>query len=123
MSFIEEQFLSYEYSLIMKELGFSDPCFGWYNKEKNLLIYYLYNVDQMTDDMILAPQYKQFFKWVEKKYDIISYFTFERNSWVYNILGYDFVIISELQKNIEIAELECLKKIFKIIQKDGKKIS
>ena len=123
MSFIDEQFLSYEYSLIMKELGFSDPCFGWYNKEKNLLIYYLYNVDQMTDDMILAPQYKQFFKWVEKKYDIISYFTFEHNSWVYNILGYDFVIISELQKNIEIAELECLKKIFKIIQKDGKKIS
>lgn len=55
MKQIEEQFLTYELSYKLKELGFNDKCIGYYEtQEKNLVINYD-NTVQLTEEQKKRP--------------------------------------------------------------------
>jgi hypothetical protein len=34
---MEKEFISYEQALILKELGFNEPCFGWWFVDEKML--------------------------------------------------------------------------------------
>jgi hypothetical protein len=132
---MEKEFVSYEIALALKELGFDEPCFMFYEqgtKDKYL--------QQGVDDdywgdyseprdwnsipnkpwkpfcqCISAPLYQQAFRWFREKYDLHSYiegaypwFRFYINSEDDRCEGYKHLLFEE-------AELECLKKLIEIV--------
>ena len=124
---MDKEFISYEEALILKELGFNEPCFGYYRDSDGQLFPYTYYEGQF-DDLTLAPLYQQAFRWFREKYKIWG--TPEpTGSWRYAVVfrmeddkgkhnnGY-------LRENGEIrfydtyeeAELDCLRKIIEIVK-------
>lgn len=72
---MQEQFVTYEIALAIKELGFDERCFGWYDKDKrfffpanNTLHTKNSKVEKLS--IIAAPLWQQIIDWFRKKYDI-----------------------------------------------------
>ena len=127
---MEKEFVPYDESLALKELGFDKPCMrGWY---KNLEIWYHPDSDIILDN----PTFSQAFRWFRKKYGLQSYINPEL-SFSYNNPKYTVIFIKTtknfttykddtiwVRENIERkrfnsyeeAELECLKKLIEIVK-------
>ena len=95
---MKKEFVTYELALELKQLGFDEPCFGFYNGSKNknigLIWYEMPNSGQDTIPVgdVLAPTFSQAFRWFEEKY---SYFVDVKTDTTPNeILGFDYYIKS-----------------------------
>jgi hypothetical protein len=71
---MKEQFVNYEIALELKELGFNEPCLGYYY-DKKLDHFALFGVIEgkiitnKNNNVILAPLWQQVIDWLrEKKY-------------------------------------------------------
>jgi hypothetical protein len=124
---MEKEFVPYEQSLELKELGFDEPCLGFYNKEDRPNLGYCTNSFQ--DDTTLeikctAPLYQQAFRWFREKYKLSGtphYFT----------NGFYCYTINDMKNNkksnrlftefetYEEAELACLRKLIEIIKNEN----
>jgi hypothetical protein len=62
----KKDFAPYEPSLALKELGFDEPCFGWYSKDGT------FYEGKMTihQGLLSAPLYQQAFRWLYQKLEI-----------------------------------------------------
>ena len=73
---MEKEFIPYDRALKMKELGFNEECFGFYNPTVTKKV--IMNNDSYGgyglshEHIILAPTFSQAFRWFREKYDIIS---------------------------------------------------
>ena len=77
---MKEQFITYEIALKLRELGFNDWCFCFYNYSRKLLYYTGYDtlvyeeLENITFNInkedILAPLWQQAIDWIREKYDI-----------------------------------------------------
>jgi hypothetical protein len=72
---MEKDFVPYEPSLALKELGFDEPCLGVYYESKTFYIYTkskgVKNSDKTSQSWVFtAPLYQQAFKWLYQKLDI-----------------------------------------------------
>ena len=121
----EKDITPYEESLELKELGFDEPCFGeWQNLKtgKNLVVDdedRIYNISVLGAD-IKAPTFSQAFRWFREKYKFDL--TIKHNK-KYVAIVYSSVknfSIDEYE-TFEEAELECLKKLIKIVKQIEKK--
>ena len=133
---MEKEFVPYELALELKELGFDEPCFGWYDAERPMDI----NYDRTNNSCgwlnglhCSAPTYSQAFRWFREKYDI--HYSINRecsqhdHKWGYNWSLYNYTGIFDefltshpdapagewVYETYEEAERECLKEIIKII--------
>jgi hypothetical protein len=63
---MNKEFAPYEPSLALKELGFDEPCFGWYSKDGT------FYEGKMTihQGLLSAPLYQQAFRWFREKYKL-----------------------------------------------------
>ena len=119
MNTLEKEFVPYQPSLDMKELGFDEPCFGvYYTKDGHVRII----TENEKGD---APTFSQCFKWFREKYRIDSWVE-EVNHGINNgNKRYIFQIptsTSHLDKitffdTYEEAELACLRKLIEIVKK------
>ena len=132
---MEKEFVPYKESLELRDLGFNEPCFkvydtmGYIQDEQTML--------NMRLDYCSAPLYQQAFRWFRKKYKINGETPYLPNIDKYGIVASDMTIKpKDLSKTEnfkrgsivtkgyaqysthEEAELECLRKLIKII-KDG----
>ena len=136
---MEKEFIPYELALALKELGFNEPCFGWFRSTlipSNFTEYFLeteFGMNESPSDWVnsnfldkacSAPLYQQAFRWFREKYKmdsvIIRSFSMT-NSYHYNIVidqdyGNDLQSTSIPNRTYQQAELECLKKLIKIIK-------
>jgi len=120
---MEKEFIPYKEALALKELGFDEQCFTYFNKQgsirRNLQLV------NFNKDYISSPLYQQAFRWFREKYHIIGYPIFKggkttETSW------YDYIIYSEIDwennnpnqqwKTYEEAELSCLRKLIEIVK-------
>jgi hypothetical protein len=62
---MNKEFVPYEPSLALKELGFNEPCYGWYSKDGT------FYEGKMTihQGLLSAPLYQQAFRWFREKCD------------------------------------------------------
>jgi hypothetical protein len=110
----------YQEALELKQLGFDEPCLGWFASDRTL-------VKEVTEktDFTLAPTYSQAFRWFREKYNINTVI-----SWRDDLLNYD-ISLTEMKKHgyfyykdnfttYEEAELECLKQLIKIVKEKQK---
>jgi hypothetical protein len=121
---MEKEFILYEQALALKELGFDEECFWWYDFEKQLRKdIHGFNTNSkyfMEGSSCSAPLYQQVFRWFREKYNLkghveaVEYLDGTPNTYHWCIFnkynsGYD-------QLTYEEAELECLKKLIEIIK-------
>jgi hypothetical protein len=124
----DKDFAPYQPSLDMKELGFDEPCFGYYNVSNQELIEDLSNNRTGNDDSrwASAPLYSQAFRWFREKYNLNVFIQNGTSSWMAFIGNTPSYIpfVDEVEGSNEFkghntyeeAELACLNKLIEIVK-------
>ena len=117
-----KDFITYELSLELKQLGFDEPCFGyWYTEQEEFkkIDIQLSSIDFLEGepDYVLAPTYSQAFRWLREKYGLHQHIEYIKAAdrydlWVGHYMRYT--------KTYEEAELACLKKLIEIVKGGNK---
>jgi len=125
---MQKEFIPYEQALELKELGFDEPCFGYYNttwSKQNELLFPQYageleNWNEMTH-LCSAPLYQQAFRWFREKYNIISSTRTHFNEEFFYEIYVDAMneITSGYYNTYEEAELACLKKLIELAKQQS----
>jgi hypothetical protein len=138
---MKKEFIPYEEALALKELGFDEPCFGFYTYKAETRRYTNYDGElndfqtlknskiTLGDDWCTIPLYQQAFRWFREKYDLwqdISVFVwdYDKNELGFNVRTYlnPFDVNTEKKTHLEVfetyeeAELECLRKLIQIVK-------
>lgn len=97
---LEKEFIPYEQALALKELGFDEPCFGYFYTEDKFFETKIKNSELDEECSIAVPLYQQVFRWFREKYHIIGEVKFKggkttKTAW------YDYIIYSEIDWNDE----------------------
>ena len=114
---MKEHFVSYEVALLMKSMGFDEPCIGYW-KTRDWLVEEKTRTDGYThaDQECSAPLKSQFFKWVRDKFGICpniedekkenGVYRFSYGVWGYTCSSYEQAEESLINKIIEIIKLK-----------------
>ena len=134
---MEKEFVPYELAVKLKALGFDEPCFGYYepNKEFNYLNWEIFKdlpylaKNSEWQDLCGAPTYSQVFRWFREVCGI--WVTFEYDDcdcveadicwYVGKCFRYGIgplFLTNELGdfKTLQEAELTCLEKLIEIVE-------
>lgn len=118
-----EHFIPHKQALELKELGFDEECFGFYNKsDENFPDLIIHQNDKYkpwekeSELNVKAPVYQQAFKWFREKYHLIGCVDFHASwkSYMYTIKEFEYITHQTRFETYEEAELECLKKLIEI---------
>jgi hypothetical protein len=134
---MEKEFITYEQALTLKELGFNEPCFGWFRSSlipSNFTEFFLeteFGMNESPSDWVnsnflekacSAPLYQQCLRWFREKHGL--HYIVCKNI---QIDGYGYREVIQIHymeenkntifKTYEEAELECLKKLIEIVKK------
>lgn len=121
-----KEFVNYEITLELKELGFNEPCFTYYyNVTGKLRTNISVDVDNgwtyfpNKKSIILAPTFSQSFRFFREKYSLegaIYRLNFKWASQVFNIETSTYCFVPELFETYEEAEIDSLKKMIKMVK-------
>ena len=136
---IEKEFVPYDLALELKELGFDEPCFGFYGLSRDdyktirLSIFQNLKTDYLPDIHHLyvtcdAPLYQQAFRFFRQKYDFVSeinvYSTSDGYSFSFKILCKKYTPYIEANNAWifhEEAELACIRKLIELAKEQNEK--
>ena len=121
---MEKEFIPYEQALELKELGFDEPCFGYYLCKNSAFGVEL----ELTTDWIdllpydssscKAPLYQQAFRWFRDNGNVSEIFSqllpSNKYKWGFKIQRVEG--ITDGFFTYEEAELACLKKLIEIVK-------
>jgi hypothetical protein len=138
---MEKEFTPYEQALALKELGFDEPCFKGYTEEYKTLISFSNThtntsvKNTLPTKPFTAPLYQQAFRWFREKYNLCGeVYTVNMGAIDYTFLIRDLYSEDVKYDNFEAntggysgtfntyeeSELECLKKLIEIVEKQKK---
>jgi hypothetical protein len=115
-----QEFVNYNQALALKELGFDEPCFGFYSVLYDLMITQTNGRKSLFESECLAPLKQQVFRWFREKYSlhhVIHQFDFKKNT--------DEEYLAEVSlkddgfsyyKTYEEAESFCINKLIEIVK-------
>ena len=122
-----EQFIPYSEALLIKQLGFDEPCLSYYKNGEFSGILELVRNSEMFDystEYIAAPLYQQAFKFFREKYGLFgetrtsvvvneNRLTF--SGWIMHLPKDDSIgEYAAKGETYEEAQLECLRKLIEI---------
>lgn len=87
----QKQFVTYEIALAMKELGFDEPCFGYFEGKNNHRIWFEMSnngVGSIPVDDVLSPLWSQCIDWFREKHKIFIEIRFADKA----LTEYEFVV-------------------------------
>ena len=134
---MEKEFVPYDESLALKELGFDELCICIYNREKSLRVNVFNNPNDRfksvrlsyNNGKIPAPLYQQAFRWFKEKYKLMSCITpCSDGEYIFTLYDLNKCDLEVFVEDIEImesedsyeffedAELEGLKKLIEIVK-------
>lgn len=127
---MKKQFVPYELAVKLKELGFDENCFGFYQNDKSLTIgLEEADINHFTNKRALknetyscvAPLWQQAFDWFRKEHNLEGYTGlcyFKDMTYGYNVTNYISKSHYEAQDRgfgtYEEARLACLKKLIEL---------
>ena len=132
-----KDFTLYPEALALRELGFDEPCFGyfrdgklsgvnkWDRKDWEFHIISNKDITNITHEIVLAPTYSQAFRWFREKHHLIGTIEYvggakyETTWWDICVVGHFNVNPSEWTMKYqpyEQAELACLQKLIEIVK-------
>ena len=119
---MEKEFVTYELAIKLKQLGFDEPCFGWFTDFEH---FYLNNITNgkmfKGNSGCLAPTYSQAFRWFRENYNwTIKVNQVTKNNWSYTLENFskDRTYYGEVYSSFEDAEIGCLKKLIEFIERE-----
>jgi hypothetical protein len=138
---MKKEFVPYDLALELKQLGFDEPCFGYYvdgelrginlgmEELGGIEPYYKrfgfhtlsnHDIDNLNKIVVTAPTYSQAFRWFREKYNLFGQVNI-RTYYIYEISndGIAIKMVSQYDKLLntyEEAELACLKKLIEIVK-------
>ena len=134
----DKEFVPYQPSLDMKELGFDEPCFGRYNPDNDLIVSHTetYNNDRYRTDFrktlfTQAPTFSQCFRWIREKHNLMFQIFYLRNGnhavIIHRTTPEYMDLVDQVRSSscvdevvdcysYEEAELECLIKLIEIVK-------
>jgi hypothetical protein len=130
---MEKEFVDYNTALVLKELGFDEPCFGFYGGLNALGDRYSWNgsgynknsdIDDSKNFHCTRPLFQQAFRWFRKEHNLFGY-SYPND---YQMYGYRIVELKNPENKeliydwgtlntSEEAELKCLKRLIEIVKK------
>lgn len=102
---MNKQFVNYEISLKLKELGFVEPCMGLYyieNKKFSKTNYSHSNIVKSNDYIIDAPLWQQVIDWFREKHNVII-----SNKYIGTIGKYEIYIYNMFGRIEPFENYEC----------------
>ena len=132
---MKKEFIPYEQALALKELGFNDPCFGWFTDGHLRIGAVVENKHVQGEGELLAPTFSQAFRWFREKYNLRGFIGFRPNVKQFDCHVYDMSLsgkeyvkqrtMEEFNKDplvgtYEEAELACLIKLIEIVKGGNK---
>jgi hypothetical protein len=121
---MSKEFIPYEQSLELKQLGFNELCLFYYTDNEALRIYHQ---SEIYDDLVGAPLYQQAFRWFREKHNLKGGILYigglkpETTWWDIYVVGHYNIEYNEMEMKYqpyEEAELDCLKKLIEIVKND-----
>jgi hypothetical protein len=119
---MNKEFNPYEQALALKELGFDEPCFGWYTLEGDgakPIFVFEYCLKQDIG-LCLAPTFSQAFRWFREKHRLYSWITMElgnKSTFCWVLSGeHTSTQYAAYFHTYEEAELSCLNKLIEIVK-------
>ena len=134
-----KDFTLYPEALELKQLGFDEPCFGYYvdgelrgidlgmEELGGVKPYYQrfgfhvlsnHDIDNPNKVVVTAPTYAQAFRWFRKKHNLFGQVNI-RTYFIHDISNDDIKMVKKYDKLLatyEEAELACLKQLIKILK-------
>jgi hypothetical protein len=119
---MEKEFVSYEIALELKQLGFDEPCFGYFQENKTKVI--IDNSGLITNSnfskifsedrfRLVTPLYQQVFRWFREKYGVYTRpEKFDEKTWWVEWGGWN----SSICETYEEAEHEWLLKLIETVK-------
>ena len=132
---MENEFVSYNQALALKELGFDEPCFGrwlvvteWEKPTGEIKLQLNVKVEEWDKNQCLAPTFSQAFRWFREKYGLIGQPMPLCISYPGKVTHYGWSIVSNQNsidwenedngfKIYEEAESACLDKLIELVKK------
>lgn len=130
---MNKEFIPYEQALAFKELGFNEPCFGWFRSTlipSNFTEYFLeteFDMNESPSDwvnsnflgkMCSAPLYQQAFRFFREKYGLYpSIISHDIDNHIFTIVGeenYESDDEHHYFNTPEEAQIACLIKLIQI---------
>ena len=137
---MEKEFLGYTEALALKELGFDEPCFGWFRSTlipSNFTEFFLeteFGMNESPSDWVnsnfldkacSAPLYQQAFRWFREKYNAVCEIIRKEDGNHSEFIGWVFINNRKIDvvsywdsKTYEEAELDCLNKLIEIVEQN-----
>jgi hypothetical protein len=127
MNSLEKEFVPYQESLELKELGFDEPCFSYYKNGQpsdvleSVKNSEMKNVNNEVDNYITAPTFSQAFRFFREKYKIGTwihhYFNMDKGNFEYSwAITLPYKDDGYVYDTYEEAELSCLRKLIEIVK-------
>ncbi len=117
---MDKEFIPYEQALVLKDLGFDEPCFAFYTPEKQLIIARGDLLQSSIENAPIAPLYQQSFRWLRERFNLDSHI---QTYCLNRPKEYHWIIVFNDQakghgvaKFYEEAELACLEKLIELIK-------
>ena len=113
---MEKEFVTYEQSLALKDLGFDEPCFSFYiDVDKFLYTNQKWLNYNLNDKRISSPLYQQAFRWFREKHGLCNFINFSGDGFCsgWEDLGNNEHGFENF-KTYEEAEQACLDKLIEI---------
>ncbi len=119
-----QEFVPYEEALGLKELGFDEPCFAFYNGkfiQSTEFDFDSYNSIDVGHHP-LAPTFSQAFRWFRERYGLYSWITMElgnKSTFCWVLSGeHTSTQYAAYFHTYEEAELACLIKLIEIVKEN-----
>lgn len=113
---IDKEFIPYEQALELKELGFDEPCFGYYDED--IYLFTVREQDDVYDYWTPAPTYSQAFRFFREKYNLpVPYIQkLTKMGEVFYVAQIIHLMSPINTVTYEEAELACLNKLIEIVK-------
>ena len=124
---MKKEFIHYEQALALKELGFDEPCFGYYTGDTMHFVLrpLMLRANELESYVVTAPTFSQAFRWFREKHNLFCEIQIDRTTepkFCFDIFKYEYfgnyeqikIVEWYLYRTQEEAELECLKKLIEI---------
>ena len=122
----ESLFVPYKIALALKELGFEEPCFGFYDLSYKCRLAFTSDQNFYEQQKCSAPTFSQAFRFFREKYMLSGEIYIFKNIWNFDIEDISNSIqlyTSDIMcyNSYEEAELECLVKLIDIVKRQNVK--
>jgi len=120
---MNKEFIPYEESLALKELGFNDYCLGLYSySSKNTIdMQHVIHTCKASSKLVWmrvpTPTFSQAFRWFRENYKLTSFISqwVDTNEFYFEIPFLEEKAWDDKYNSYEEAELACLRKLIEIV--------